>query len=279
MPLTIMVMADPQFGIFAHQAKKAADEAAGRGAQSPVELEHYTSWEREARLFAQAIAEANRLRPDLVMVCGDMVMQWDSDAQAQAVKAVAGGLDPSIPLRWVPGNHDVGVDFFAPTPESLTRYREVYGDDYYGFSAGPARITVINSPLFDRPELAPGEYERQLRWLRDELTGPQAAEASHRIVFSHHPPFVDSPDEANDVYNIPLERRQVLLALLAEAGVSAIFAGHTHLNVLAAHNGLQVVASASTGYNRNGQLPGYRLVQVSGEAIAHTFHTIEESAL
>lgn len=276
MSLTFMVIADPQFGIFAFRAKKAFDESESDAERERLKSRLFSHWEQEERQFRLAIQEANRIKPDFVVICGDMVMEWDNAGQIAAVKRVSTELDSSIPLHWVPGNHDVGVDFFAPTPESLSHYRGEFGDDFYAFSSGSVRFFVINSPLFDRPELAETEYRSQLEWLRGELETPLVPDGTHRVVFSHHPPFLKTVDEEHEVYNLPLESRNILMDLVEKAGVKSIFAGHTHLNVITKHNGIEVVASGSTGYNRMDEPSGYRLVTVTEQGIDHAFHQLSE---
>jgi hypothetical protein len=55
------------------------------------------------------------------------------EAQFEDFKAVFQGLDPEIPLICVCGNHDVGDQ---PTVESIAKYRNKYGDDFFSFWVG-----------------------------------------------------------------------------------------------------------------------------------------------
>jgi 3',5'-cyclic AMP phosphodiesterase CpdA len=234
------------------------------------------SFEEEQRRFAAAIAEANRIKPDFVAVLGDMVMQWDDARQVEAVRSVASQLDPAIPIHWAAGNHDVGVDFFTPTPESLEAYRSVYGKDYFAFHHGTTAFAVINSPLFDRPDGAPGEFAAQMAWLRKTLYSLPFHEAERIIVFSHHPPFLKYPEEEDQVLNLPSEQRRRLVDLLLLTGVRYVFTGHTHMNVVTRFGGMEVVATAAVGLNRIGHEPGYRIVRVTPEGVSHTFHTLPD---
>lgn len=63
-------------------------------------------------------------------------------------QAVFSGLDPSIPLLCVCGNHDVGN---APNAVTVERYVSEFGDDYFGFWVGGVRGLVINSNLYYDP--------------------------------------------------------------------------------------------------------------------------------
>ena len=104
-------MADTQFGFFSDN----------RG------------FEKETANFEKAIAEANRLRPAFVVVCGDLVNKPGDSAQIREYKRIASRLHPSIPLYNVAGNHDVGN---IPTGETLGQYRRDFGQDYYAFRSG-----------------------------------------------------------------------------------------------------------------------------------------------
>lgn len=50
--------------------------------------------------------------------------------QEQDLKAALRGTDPSIPLMFVSGNHDLGN---TPTPSTVEQYCSAWGDDYFSF--------------------------------------------------------------------------------------------------------------------------------------------------
>src|SRR5438093_10256016 len=102
--LFFIQMSDPQFGMYA----KNRDFA------------------QETANFEFAIANANRLRPAFVVVCGDLINKAGDPAQTAEYWRIARKLD-GIPLYNVPGNHDVGNE---PTPESLAAFRKKFGRDY-----------------------------------------------------------------------------------------------------------------------------------------------------
>lgn len=271
-----MVLADPQFGIAAFVLKKlngrTTPERIGETV-APVGTPE-SGWPYEAERLDRAIDTANRLKPDFVVVLGDMVMHWDNPEQRADLLAAFSKLSPEIPVHWVPGNHDVGVDFFSPTDESLASYRESFGPDRYAFTVGSTRFIGLNSALFDRPESIPGESDRQLEWLESELAGPDGQEVHHKIAFAHHPPFLRELDEEYGVYNLPQPGRTRLVDLLSKYGVRYIFTGHTHANILARHEDLRVIATSAIGLSRYGHASGYRLVRITEDSISHSFHTL-----
>src|ERR1043165_8495747 len=119
---TFIQMSDPQFGMYTKDA----------------------DFVHETANFEFAIATANRLKPAFVVITGDLINESGNAAQAAEYKRIAAKLDPQIKLYSVPGNHDVENE---PTAESLARYRERFGPDYYSFRAGELTGIVLNSNL------------------------------------------------------------------------------------------------------------------------------------
>src|SRR5437588_4273520 len=101
-------MSDPQFGMYTANGE----------------------FSQETANFEFAIANANRLRPGFVVVCGDLINKPADPAQTAEYFRIAGKLDPAIKLYNVAGNHDVRDE---PTSESLAAYRQKFGPDYYSF--------------------------------------------------------------------------------------------------------------------------------------------------
>ena len=75
-------------------------------------------------------------------------------------------LDGDIPMRWVSGNHDVGV---PPTPESIAAYQGRYGPDNYSFDHEGSHFVVINSSVCVDPSAAAGGVGRHRRLPGDRL--------------------------------------------------------------------------------------------------------------
>ena len=155
---TFIQMTDPQFGMYTGN-KGFAQETAN---------------------FEFAVATANRLKPAFVVVTGDLVNEAGNAAQIAEFKRVAGRLDPSIRLFLMPGNHDVGNE---PTKESLAKYREQFGPDYYTFRVGDITGIALNSNLEKGAQNVPGEAAKMEAWFRAELAQGAAGrgETPHRV--------------------------------------------------------------------------------------------------
>ena len=267
-------MADPQFGLFSHVSGLSAPaiEALHRRGIPVRPAPKITGFADETRLYGKAIAEANRLRPDFVVMCGDMVNDSDDQAQLDELWRITGLLDDAIPMHWVAGNHDVGNEL---TPESLATYRRRFGEDNYFFDHGGSRFVVLNSNVAYDPRHVPEEWERQVDFLRDALVEGRRRDSDHLVVFTHHPLFLREPDEDDSIFVVPQVRRRVLLDLLTSYGAAAVFSGHYHKNSYGSYRGLRMVTSAAVGYPLGDDPSGFRTVRVYGDRIEHEYHTLD----
>jgi serine/threonine-protein phosphatase CPPED1 len=249
-PFFFIQLADPQFGMYA--------------ANKDVE--------KEAALFGRAIDHANRLHPAFVVVCGDLVNNPGDYGQAVEFLRAAERLAPSIPLHLVSGNHDVGN---TPTPDSLSRYRQWFGPDWYAFYHGGCRFVVIDTTLIHDPSRAPAEFAAQETWLNRELSAPQPPRPVHTSLFQHHPWFNQSPDEPDAYENLPRASRGRYLDWLARAHVTAVFAGHRHRNSAVRYDGFEIVASGPVGKPLGKDPSGLRIVEVYKDRIVHHYYSLD----
>lgn len=255
-------MADTQFGMWAKPVLFAYLGWGWRDAEFARETEH----------MERAIAHANRLAPGFVIFCGDLVNTPGHPGQTTEFQRIAARLDDSIPLYLVAGNHDVGNE---PTPESLAGYREQFGRDWYRFRQGGVYGIVLNSQLIHSPAGAPDEAAAQLAWLRRELDAAKASGAPQILVFQHHPYFLSTPDEPDQYFNIPVERRALYLGLFRAAGVRAIFAGHYHRNAHGWDGALEMVTTGPVGKPLGEDPSGFRIVRIGEAGLDHAYVSLD----
>ena len=124
--LSFVVMADPQFGMYADITKSRIQRGIDIGYMNPV-LEGFA---KETSLFTEAIETSNKINPDFVVICGDMVHNSDSEEQFLELIRISRLLNQDIKLYWVAGNHDVGN---KPTQASLDKYKKQFGEYNYSF--------------------------------------------------------------------------------------------------------------------------------------------------
>jgi serine/threonine-protein phosphatase CPPED1 len=244
---TFIQMSDPQFGMF----------TANKG------------FEQETANFEFAIATANRLKPAFVVITGDLINESGNPVQAAEYNRIAARLDPAIRLFSLPGNHDVGNE---PTRESLARYRERFGPDYYTFRVGQIAGFVLNSNLEKGAEKVPDETAGMETWLRTELTKAKQEGVKQLIVFQHIPFFLKDPGEEDQYFNIPRETRLRYLKLLHEFGVKQVFAGHYHRNQEGRDGDLDMVTTGPVGKPLDGAKSGIRIVTVTPAGVTHKYY-------
>ncbi|CAL8262333.1 unnamed protein product [Arctogadus glacialis] len=184
--------------------------------------------------------------------------------------------DPSIPLVFVSGNHDLGN---TPTPATVQQYCQDWGDDYFSFWVGGVLCLVLNSQLFYDASLCPALKEAQDVWLNQQLHNClEEPRPKHVLVFQHIPLYLKTPDEDDDYFNLHKDVRPRLLEKFKAAGVKAVFSGHYHRNAGGAHDGLDMVVSSAIGCQLGGDAHGVRVVVVTADAVLHRYYSLEQLA-
>lgn len=213
-------------------------------------------YEHDVQTFKAAVRQINALKPDFVVICGDLV-NTPNDASFSDFNEIKAGL--SVPCHCVPGNHDVGN---APTQASLETYRQAVGDDYTSFVHKGTRFVCVNTQLWKSP--TPGESETQDAWLETKLNTAVRRQLPV-FVIGHYPLFLQTPDETEEYMNLPPAKRQELLSLFEQGGVVAVLGGHTHRVLINEYHGMQLVNGETTSSNFDKRPFGFRLWHVQGE--------------
>jgi predicted phosphodiesterase len=167
--------------------------------------------------------------PDLILHLGDITVNGaEYAAELGEARALFEGLP--APIRFIPGNHDIGDNPIAPgVPNShpldlarLADYRRVFGPDRWSIEAEGWSLIGLNAQLFGT---GTAEEAAQFAWLDSvlgEVDGPLG-------LFLHKPLFRTRPDDTEaHIRYVPHAPRQHLLALLARRDLRFVAAGHTH---------------------------------------------------
>ena len=276
MSFCFVLMADPQFGMFAFFSGLTDEEVEDRRRRqlfvhkAPKKI---TGFADETRLYTQAIEATNRLKPAFVVMCGDMIHDISDQSQLDELFRITSMLDDDIPIYWVSGNHDVGE---APTPESLALYRKRFGPDNFSFDHAGCHFAVINSSVCYNPENVPDEWEGLVQFLKNDLREARANGCNDIILFLHHPLFLEHADEGDGYFVIQRERRRVILDILHEHDTSAVFAGHWHRNNYAEDGKLQMVVTGAVGYPLGDDPSGLRVVKIEGDDVTHQYYAMDD---
>lgn len=156
--------------------------------------------------------------------------------------------DFGAPIRFVPGNHDVGDSPVAPgrisdaefhrndarvNEERLATYRSMFGADYWSIDAEGWQLIGLNAQLFATDIAAEDE---QMAWLEEAL---HAREGSVGL-FLHKPFFRNShADTEAHVRYLPAERRRRLVDLLSGRALKFVCSGHVHQDRSLIVNGVE----------------------------------------
>ena len=224
-------------------------------------------YEHDVMTFKLAVKQINAMKPDFVVICGDLV-QTANDKSFADFNSIKAGF--KLPCHCAAGNHDVGN---KPTPETLRRYRETVGKDYYSFENKGYTFVVANTQLWKAP-LA-GESEKHDAWFKKTLETARKKK-SPAIIVVHYPLFVKEPNEKEIYYNIPQPKRREILDLCEENGVVAFLAGHTHKLITNEYKGIQLVNGETTSKNFDKRPMGFRLWNAGDkQGLRHRFIKLE----
>lgn len=210
-------------------------------------------YEHDMQTFNQAVKQINALQPDFVVICGDLVGRPHKHTFDDFVEIKANFV---IPCHCVPGNHDVGN---VPTVETLAYYRKEVGKDYYSFRHKGYAFVCVNSQLWKAP-LA-GESNKHDAWLKQTLQDA-SDDGLPIFIVAHYPLFTAEPDEKENYYNLPLDKRQELLNLFETTGVVAVLTGHAHKVIVNNYKGIQLVTGQATSRTHGTPL-GFRLWHIN----------------
>lgn len=268
-PFCFIQAADPQLGLM----KAWRDGDCDGGGEE---------WAEEVELTKQAVEAVNKLRPRprFMVLCGDLVHAMPDtpfrEGQERDLKTALKGTDPSIPLVFVSGNHDLGN---TPTPRTVEQYCSAWGNDYFSFWVGGVLCLVLNSQLFYDASACPQLKEAQEMWLEEQLSrasSSKEAKPKHVLVFQHIPLYLKTPDEEDDYFNLQRGVRQTLIDRFKKAGVKAVFSGHYHRNAGGCHGGLDMVVSSAIGCQLGEDTHGVRVVVVTADDVIHRYHSLEQ---
>ena len=235
-PRFFIQASDPQFGMYAKDA----------------------NFKQETASFEFFIATVNRLKPQFVVITGDLTNKPGDADQIAEFHRIAHKLDPAIKLYNVAGNHDVKNE---PTSESLAQYRKNWGPDYYTFDSGNLRGVVLDSSLIQAPIQAQAEADKQEQWLKSQLVKARA-DGKRVVIFQHIPFFLSTAEEPDQYFNIPKQHRQRYLAMFHQYGVHQIFTGHYHRNSEGRDGDLDMVVTGAVGMPIGPDPSGFRIVSL-----------------
>jgi 3',5'-cyclic AMP phosphodiesterase CpdA len=188
---------------------------------------HLSRWDGPLRRNFRAVADFVNivLKPDLVIHTGDLILSNpDADADYAAAKQLH--LLLAAPVRFVPGNHDVGEaydrDWWATTRERLARYRNHVGETPWLEWIGDVGLIGLNSQVFgtDLPEES--DQWRRLEVIADAVRGRVV------LLFQHMSFYTQYSGSDGRRGGIAAADRERVLSVLGQARVWGVANGHVH---------------------------------------------------
>lgn len=151
------------------------------------------------------IRKVEKLKPDIIVVTGDLVDATHYDGEASM--AMMRGMVDIAPVYMVPGNHEFGAKEF---PQLAKRLREIgvhvmrNEHELIPLGDGVLRLVGIDDPIYNRK--GDGDVDKVNMHLEEAMEGIR------------HP----------ESYTVLLSHRAELFDVYAEHGFDLSFAGHAH---------------------------------------------------
>lgn len=195
------------------------------------------------------------IRPDVVVISGDLTQRARRAQFAAARDFVAGLRGAGLPVIVVPGNHDVPLyditrRFFSP----LARFRRYIEPEHYPlFADDEVAILGINTARSLTIKDGRVSHE-QMACIREKFAA--ATPGTRRMLVTHHP-LVELPWGEGGKQLEAAGRADAALQTALDAGVHLLLAGHHHqpfsgsaATFLAAGHSMLVVQAGSTTSTR-----------------------------
>jgi 3',5'-cyclic-AMP phosphodiesterase len=202
-------------------------------------------------LMNRVIKELNELRPDAVVVSGDLTAEGYVQeyknwlAYAERIEA---------PIHTVPGNHD-------SRNVGYVHFEDLIGPRMWTVDVGDIRLVGVDS---SEPDLNEGKVGRvHYPWIHDQFTHPAALKV---FVLHHHLlPIPGTGRERSTVMD-----SGDLLEVLVHSGVDVVLSGHKHVpyvwrleNMFIANAGT-VSSLRLRGYTK----PCYNVLEFDGDVVS-----------
>ncbi|MCD6597038.1 MAG: metallophosphoesterase [Bacteroidales bacterium] len=223
-------------------------------------------YEHDLKSFKRAVTQINTLKPDFVVICGDLVNDRNNSSFADFKEIME---EFNMPCYTAPGNHDVGT---VPNDTSLNYYRKTIGKDYYNFQHKGYSFIVVNTQLW-KVDIE-SESEKHDNWFRETLKD-KSMNDNPVFVIGHYPLYVETLEEEETYYNLPLIKRKEVLNLFKQNNVVAYLTGHTHKRVINSYDNIKLISEVTTSKNFDGNPLGFRVWEVSSDTITHHFISLQ----
>jgi 3',5'-cyclic AMP phosphodiesterase CpdA len=167
---------------------------------------------------------------DLTIHLGDITVDGFADP-SQFAHVLSITTRWPTPIRYLPGNHDIGDNPPGPNMGSkhplnssrILDFRAAFGPDYWAFDADGWRVIGLNAQLFGTDDV---EAIAQWTWLASMSSKLRDRPV---VLMLHKPLFQQSPDDKSPHHRyVPIAARRRLFDLLGSNRLRVVCSGHTH---------------------------------------------------
>lgn len=190
--------------------------------------------ELNAQRFEQVLAhiERRRVKPDLLVVSGDLTEHGDSASYLRVVERLA---KLPCPVHYAFGNHDIRADFRAVVDDAPS----IDGFLQYAVEVGDLRMLVLDT--LEEGRHGGAFCETRADWLRAEL---RRAPDAPTLIVMHHPPFDTGIEWLTTLPDEPWVG-QFRDAIAGAHQIRAVVSGHVHRPIVTSANGVSMMVAPS----------------------------------
>lgn len=215
----------------------------------------------DENLMNSAIDEICELKPDLVVMAGDLTSEGYAPQFRQAKRYLDRLSDFEMVV--IPGNHDLMNVGFLHFRDAFGKSDRVMRIPFATKDGHPQRYATVVAVNSSKPDLADGEVGHiRYDWIRQSYEWPD----DYRIFVIHHH-LVSVPGTGRE-RNIVWDAGDVL-ALLTELDVDLVMSGHKHVPNVWQFGEMLLVNSGTCsshrvrGYTR----PSYNVIEITDERV------------
>jgi 3',5'-cyclic AMP phosphodiesterase CpdA len=191
--------------------------------------------------LSQVIPQVQKVKPDGVIINGDVARLTGESADYQNVRRLLDPLAREVPVYMGMGNHDDRKHFLEVFPSD--DQAPVQDKHISIIDSTPVRIILLDSLLYvDKVAGLLGKQQRE--WL-DQYLGTSGTRPT--VLFVHHTLGDGDTDllDAGRMFDVIRPYKQV----------KAVFYGHSHRYHIEEADGLQLINLPAVGYNFNDEQP------------------------
>jgi 3',5'-cyclic AMP phosphodiesterase CpdA len=178
----------------------------------------------DERLVEAVAAEADELKPDLVVISGDFTQRARTDQFREACEFLERLRDSGHEVLGVPGNHDVPLyDVLRRFLSPLARYRRFIDETLCPFVELPG-VAVLGINTARSLTFKDGRINKdQVEFIRETFS--RTPSEAFRVLVTHHPLFAL---KVGGEIERAIGRQELALDAVEDVGVDMVLAGHAH---------------------------------------------------